>query len=898
MIARRNILDLIGKYRGKYHSCILTCYSLDFSFFEERVLPVLRAANIKNVNVLADGKFLEFAQANTTGQEFKHNKTYNFQPVYATGVFHPKIMLLTGQKHGLLLIGSGNITSSGLSLNDEIWGAFHLDNLNNENAGLFSEVWNYLQQFLNKSFGFIPQKIEWIKTHSPWVEELPKSVSEIKLESLGQTVLFVSNNAGESILQQLFARVPKNNLETITVISPYFDKDGEIIQELYNHYKPLNFNCILDTEYGLIPEKLENALSNRIKFYDWKDCKDDHIPHINRLHAKIIHFQFKDGTEFMLLGSANATNAGMGTSNKKAVNHEAGIIINRKSDISWIKELKIKLPKQAVLLKSIENKSPFNSSLPKTKYTIKLVYSELRGTELSVYTNEPPEEIAGRIQIFSRLLLETEKVLFTAVGNKLTAKCNYPEEIFKVCVISDDDVIVSNYNIVHRFESLLKCNPDPDREKLDSYLGQEYPEGEGVTELLTFIDYNWADEDTSPENKIAAQYVARDKGLIAPTLYSHDKLSAKEFNTISEEVLLKQAGELSNSNIKIAEFLNLISSGSAQTADEEFKESEEQKLLEDKDQKGEGEQVAKSNKIKSIGRKEKDAISKYFKKLNLEYYGRLLPFYDARAINTTPTQVITIRVLSNILIALQLIQMYYGKKYSIEVEKESSGEKELFEESYLHEGNLDSDCDTVKCFMIDVFGKFLLLSTAGMKKYDYEILNQKLSYNRKQIFQKALFITLNMRWRPSEIEYRDTILLNTLYFINPDSVNDETFIKEVKKQTEQLRLKAKYLSHSFTDNLNYFTESLLPKYNIWLRKFNDKIQKENVTIETTSLNKGSIIFNSKIGFNVVHKKGHNSHFPVLDLLRAGYEWNENDGACLWENITYGKRSIVYSVAEN
>lgn len=62
MIDRRNILELIGKHRSKYHSCILTCYSFDFSFFEERVLPTLRLADIKNVNVLADGHFLEMAQ--------------------------------------------------------------------------------------------------------------------------------------------------------------------------------------------------------------------------------------------------------------------------------------------------------------------------------------------------------------------------------------------------------------------------------------------------------------------------------------------------------------------------------------------------------------------------------------------------------------------------------------------------------------------------------------------------------------------------------------------------------------------------------------------------------------------------------------------------------------------
>ena len=91
MIKRRNILELIGKHRGKYHSCVLTCYSFDFSFFEERVLPTLRLANIKNVNVLADGHYLEMAQEATTGREFKHNKTYNFHPIYEMEFFIQKL---------------------------------------------------------------------------------------------------------------------------------------------------------------------------------------------------------------------------------------------------------------------------------------------------------------------------------------------------------------------------------------------------------------------------------------------------------------------------------------------------------------------------------------------------------------------------------------------------------------------------------------------------------------------------------------------------------------------------------------------------------------------------------------------------------------------------------------
>ena len=326
MIKRRNILDLIGKHRGKYHSCVLTCYSFDFSFFEERVLPTLRLANIKNVNVLADGHYLEMAQEATTGREFKHNKTYNFHPIYETGVFHPKIILLTGVRHGLLIIGSGNITSSGLSTNDEIWGAFHLDNIGNENAPLFGAAWEYLKPFLDKSLGFIPQKIEWMKKHSPWLSDLPVTSDWIKLRSLGLEVKFLANSNGNSIFSQLSANIPSSDVDKLTIISPYFDKSGAQVKQLISLYSPQQTSCLVDINSGTVPSELDDE--NRIDFYDWAECRDDYDNTFNRLHAKLFHF-VGDSTEYLLLGSPNATIAALGLGSSNAANAEAAILLRR-----------------------------------------------------------------------------------------------------------------------------------------------------------------------------------------------------------------------------------------------------------------------------------------------------------------------------------------------------------------------------------------------------------------------------------------------------------------------------------------------------------------------------------------------------------------------------------------
>jgi hypothetical protein len=894
MIDRRNLLDLIGKNRGKYHSCILTCYSLDFSFFEERVLPVLRTANIKNVNVFADGKFLETAQENTTGREFKFNKSYNFQPIYTTGVFHPKIMLLTGVKHGLLIIGSGNITSSGLNTNDEIWGAFQLDNLNNDNAPLFSSVWEYLQQFTKQTYGFIPQKMQWISKYSPWLLELPSGKKLFDLESLKQSIQFVYNSKESSIFNQIKETIPKQNLSTITVISPYYDVKGEFINELHSHYTPQKFNCVLDVDYGELPTGISDTLNNVVSFYDWKICKKDFDTKFNRLHAKIFHFQYEDGNEIMVLGSANATKAAMGINGITAVNHEAGVIIKRTSKINWLTELGIKLPEETI--NAVKELKPNLATLypkePSKKYAVKILYSELRANEITIYLKESTIDKSLQVVCLSRISEITEQIECLIDCNSIKVLCAKPDELFKIYLINNEGLQISNFNIIHRLDSLIKSNPDPQQEKLDYLFEQDYPDGEGITELLQYADFSWADEESNKKINKSSSGISHSK--ITDTSKLYEKLNAKDFNTINNDVFLKQAGELSNSSVKIVDFLRIVSSDGSFTTANDFKESAEQSLLEDTEQKGQGENIEHSIKAKIAAEKEQRAIINYFKKLHDQYKDKLKIFYELKTLKDTPKEEITIKTLSNVLIGLQLIQLFQGKKYTVEQLNELGQEKTLVEKTYLKEGILNSEYDSIKGFLFEVFGKFLLLSTGSMKTYDYGILIQKLNYNRKETFVKSLFIMMNLNWQEREIEYRDSLILNSLYYINPTDPTNLDFLKNLQESIFKLKSEAKFVSHSFTSNWDYFCDSIFPKYRFWYRSFNDAESKRTLIFDVENLNSNSVIFSRYIGFSNVHKVNNTSNGNYsLDLKREGFEWNDDMKKHIATSIDFPLKCIKY-----
>ena len=49
---RRNVLEILGNDKRRYHTCLMTAYTFDFLYFERRILPVLRGTGINRFNHL------------------------------------------------------------------------------------------------------------------------------------------------------------------------------------------------------------------------------------------------------------------------------------------------------------------------------------------------------------------------------------------------------------------------------------------------------------------------------------------------------------------------------------------------------------------------------------------------------------------------------------------------------------------------------------------------------------------------------------------------------------------------------------------------------------------------------------------------------------------------------
>ena len=109
-----SILDELAKCSG-YDIALMTTFNFEIGFFERAVLNRLFAKDVKTISIFVDSDELtnalnEFDVAHS-GSHI--GKKYMVNPVKMGGSFHPKVILLLGEKKARLFVGSANVKTSG-----------------------------------------------------------------------------------------------------------------------------------------------------------------------------------------------------------------------------------------------------------------------------------------------------------------------------------------------------------------------------------------------------------------------------------------------------------------------------------------------------------------------------------------------------------------------------------------------------------------------------------------------------------------------------------------------------------------------------------------------------------------------------------------------------------------
>lgn len=855
-LERENILTLIGSRR--YHSCILTTFSFDFYFFEMKAMKWLRSCGVRNVNVFIDGHYYSELMQQATGEEMQLTAGYSLYPVFQKSIFHPKIWMLFGDKEGLLIVGSGNLTSSGNGNNDEIWGAFHFDIRSTENAPIFSSAWNYLSMLSSTVKGQMNEKTtRWIVEHSKWLNELPKvKPFQFSQTSQKEKVAFLFNSETSSIWEELLKHISNEKVIEITSISPFYDSKGKVLQELKSFFPKAEINVVLD-ESGFIPSLME--VNKIFTFYDWRDAGVSKVQYAkseyakSKLHGKIIHFKTKNGKEFCLFGSANVTPEGLGLAGKNS-NAEISLLIQSENG-GLLNGLGIKLKignsKKLSDFAVKNNKSIYETVIKNNKFKVQLLSAELIYDELTLHTNGNFTE-QFQVIFFDRQNRYLHSQIFPKFEQELKLKLNFVLGSFQyVQLANNDGDFISNKLLISDYFLLAKTHPNPKTEDIER-IYSEIQNGElsKVLDLLHYaiIDETENEEGTSILHNNKNTDAKRDGNKEPEKLYDLSSYRPIEHSAYEKSLLL------SSLSLRVLDVLKFIHSKALSTnrqADISIDEQEEN--LGNINGNEENEVKILRNLSFALLKSERRKLISYFDSL---YYNQQEILYGN---NRPKVYKPTLTDLTKYLIALELMFKYGGK-----AEKYDEQDKQHFFSYLPFADNYDNN--NVKGCCLNLVGDFLMLAKTGFKEYEFDYTKKKVEELKDDALVNTVVCLVNNRWKDNELHYFFSMMLNTLHYLGWKNVDDfNNNIEELKTKINCRISELKQRANGLEQNLELFHKKVCPAFEKVIQQLADK------NFDTSAV-QGQIIYKSPWGYSYVHSVSKTNDFT---LIRPGFMWDED-----------------------
>ena len=313
-------MKLYEKYsEGGYHSSIASTFNVDFDAYETIVLARLRGAGCRNNLLLCDSRMVTASLDGAFRLPRYAGRLYSVSGAEgerAGGVFHPKLLIQLGRRKGRLLIGSANLTASGIAGNLEIVSELRATSEPSGEREILRQAFDYLLRHLDQGDPAVEAQLEFLRRRSPWLFETESILRAVSLAD-GTLAAFLASGASE-LMADRFIGLVHEPIHRLIVISPYWDEQLAALQYLTSVWKPAEVSVLVDKEVTAFPP-LPPALSPVLRLFDrGKAFKSRFI------HAKVIIAQGANA-DHVLFGSANCTLAALGAGSIPGINAEASL---------------------------------------------------------------------------------------------------------------------------------------------------------------------------------------------------------------------------------------------------------------------------------------------------------------------------------------------------------------------------------------------------------------------------------------------------------------------------------------------------------------------------------------------------------------------------------------------
>ncbi len=444
---------------GTYHSVLMTSFSINLFYLDTQLARALSAKGINYVSAVIDARCLS-EQLEKFSFAFSNDKRieYSLHGYIMNGSFHPKIQFYVGNKHILALVGSGNITISGHGGNMEGWSVISADSAESPSYKILMDIWDYLQyiyrQLGDEGMNFIRTVEENCKL---LVEGVEGKVMEYDIDG-SYSVRFFSNK-DRNIYEKLIEWIGNDPISQITVMSPFYDRNGQLLQNLIKQYSPGRINLILEDGFGSLPYK--KSLPENVHIYKWDsverlDTKKKH----DYFHAKCFFFK-GERYNYVIVGSANASYAAFGGEKAQAINEEA-CIGYKSSEIDYLAECGLSLTEEASF-DDISPASEFDSEGKKEKITVWIKEASYEYDNYSLHLHSEVSIDDARIIFYnsSKQILNIKNGTMNLKKGDLYVRGSFENESVPLYVEINDanGSLISNRQFVISRKSMIINNP-------------------------------------------------------------------------------------------------------------------------------------------------------------------------------------------------------------------------------------------------------------------------------------------------------------------------------------------------------------------------------------------------------------------------------------------------------
>lgn len=301
-----------------FHSSIATSFGIDFDAYESVVLSRLRGAGCRNNMVVSDGRMITHAIEGASALPRLAGSQYTlsgFSP--AAGVFHPKLLLQFGRKSGRLIVGSANLTSSGIAGNLELVDNISFDGDETGEAQLIAQAWGYLSGFLKRPGQGVADQMRWALARTPWLVDVPVEPGNLVALADGTSAAFLATSAARGIGER-FVDLIDEPVKRLTVLSPYWDPTLAALRQLVAWLGPAETSVLVDPATREFPGNAAETIPS-LTLFDRSGFHDGRF-----IHAKAIIAETEDA-DHILFGSANCTTAALGGAGIVGRNEEASL---------------------------------------------------------------------------------------------------------------------------------------------------------------------------------------------------------------------------------------------------------------------------------------------------------------------------------------------------------------------------------------------------------------------------------------------------------------------------------------------------------------------------------------------------------------------------------------------